>query len=74
MIDFTSALKLLEEKEAKTCLSTGCLDLDRLIGNGVEPGVSYLFYGDDQSGIDLFIHSSWQVSWVWKMDQVGSFI
>jgi RecA/RadA recombinase len=56
MVDFTNALRLLEEKEAKTYLSTGCVDLDRLIGNGVEPGVFYLFYGDPQSGIDLFLH------------------
>ncbi len=56
MVDFISALRLLEEKEAKTYLSTGCADLDRLIGKGVEPGVFYLFYGDLQSGIDLFLH------------------
>jgi len=56
MVDFTNALRLLEEKEAKTYLSTGCADLDSLIGNGVEPGAFYLFYGDPQSGIDLFIH------------------
>jgi len=56
MTNFTNALKLLEEKKAKTYLSTGCADLDRLIGKGVEPGVFYLFYGDLQSGIDLLLH------------------
>ena len=54
--DFTNALRLLEEKEAKTLLSTGCPELDRLIGNGIEPGVFYLFYGEAESGIDQFLH------------------
>lgn len=56
-IDFTDALKLLEEKETKAYLSTGCPELDHLFVDGVEPGVFYLFYGDPESGIDLFLHS-----------------
>jgi RecA/RadA recombinase len=51
--DFTSALKLLERK---TNLSTGSRELDRLLGNGLELGVFYLFYGETESGIDLLIH------------------
>jgi RecA/RadA recombinase len=44
--DFTNALKLLEEKEAKTYLSTGSPELDELLGKGIEPGTFYLFYGN----------------------------
>jgi len=51
--DFTNALKLLEEK---TYLSTGCAELDHLLGNGIEQGAFYLFYGEAESGIDLLIH------------------
>lgn len=54
--DFTNALRLLAEKEAKTSLSTGSSELDRLIGNGIEPGAFYLFYGEAESGIDRFLH------------------
>ena len=54
--DFTNALKLFEEKHAKTRLSTGCPELDHLIGDGVEPGVFYLFYGNSENGIDLLLH------------------
>jgi DNA repair protein RadB len=54
--DFTTALKLLEAKAVKTSLSTGCPELDRLIGNGIAPGVFYLFYGDPESGLDRFLH------------------
>lgn len=54
--DFIDALRLLEEKEAKRCISTGCSELDNLLGNGIEPGAFYLFYGEAESGIDLFLH------------------
>lgn len=54
--DFINALRLLEEKEAKTSLSTGSSELDRLVGNGIEPGAFYLFYGNAESGIDQFLH------------------
>ncbi len=54
--DFTNALQLLEEKETQTRLSTGSPELDRLIGNGVAPGVFYLFYGAPESGLDRFLH------------------
>ncbi|RLI37331.1 hypothetical protein DRO66_04025 [Candidatus Bathyarchaeota archaeon] len=54
--DFTNALKLLEEKEKKIHLSTGCPELDRLIGNGIEPRVFYLFYGNLESDIDILLH------------------
>ena len=54
--DFISALKLLEEKKAKAPLSTSSPELDRLIGNGLEPGTFYLFYGNPESSIDLFLH------------------
>lgn len=54
--DFTNALMLLEEREAKTLLSTGSPELDRLIGDGIEPGTFYLFYGNAESGIDQFLH------------------
>ena len=55
--DFINALKLLEEKKVKTRLSSGCMELDQLIGDGIEPGVFYLFYGSPESGIDLLLHS-----------------
>jgi len=54
--DFTSALRLLEEKETKTFLSTGSPELDRLIGDGIEPGTFHLFCGNAESGIDQFLH------------------
>lgn len=50
---FINALKLLD---AKTYLSTGCRDLDRLLGKGIERGSFYLFYGETGSGIDLLLH------------------
>src|SRR4030042_6939978 len=54
--DFINALRLLGEKEAKASFSPGYPELNRLIGNGIEPGVFYLFYGNSESNIDLFIH------------------
>jgi len=50
---FTNALQLLN---AKTHLHTGYLELDRLLGNGVELGVFYLFYGEDVVVVDLVLH------------------
>ena len=54
--DFTNALKLFDERKRKTCISTSCPELDRLLGKGIEPGVFYLLYGDPESGIDLLLH------------------
>lgn len=54
--NFIDALRLLKEKEAKRPLSTGCNELDCLLGNGIELGTFYLFYGETRSGIDFFIH------------------
>jgi RecA/RadA recombinase len=54
--DFTTALKLFDEKKRKTYLPTSCSELDRLLGKGIEPGVFYLFYGGPESGIDLILH------------------
>ena len=54
--DFTNAFRLLEEKRAKTYLSTSCSELDNLMGSGVEPGCFYLFYGDPENGIDQLLH------------------
>lgn len=51
---FTNALKLLEKK--KVPLSTGYLELDNLIGNGIETRIFYLFYGNLESGIDILLH------------------
>jgi len=50
---FINALKLLE---VKTYLSTGCPELDRLLGDGIELGSFYLFYGREESGIDHLLH------------------
>ena len=54
--DFTTAFKLLEEKTVKAHLSTGNIELDNLIGRGIEPGVFYLFYGTSESSIDEVLH------------------
>lgn len=53
--DFTYTLKLLEEKEAKTYLSAGSPELDELLGKSIEPGTFYLFYGNPESNIYLFL-------------------
>lgn len=37
-------------------LTTGNADLDSLIGGGIERGLFYLFYGDEESGVDTLIH------------------
>ncbi len=51
--DFVSALKLLQ---TKTYISTGCVGLDKLLGEGIEQGKFYLFYGQEKSGIDYLLH------------------
>jgi RecA/RadA recombinase len=51
--DFINALKLLEDR---AYISTGCPELDQLLGNGITLGAFYLFYGEADSGIDLLIH------------------
>ena len=54
--DFVSALTVLEEEQGEPRLTTGSADLDSLLGGGIRPGVFYLFYGDDESGIDTLLH------------------
>jgi RecA/RadA recombinase len=54
--EFKNASEVLEEKLSHPRLSTGSADLDSLIGGGIEKGLSYLFYGDEESGVDLLIH------------------
>jgi RecA/RadA recombinase len=51
--DFINAVKLLENR---AYLSTGCPELDHLLGNGIGQGVFYLFYGQEESCIDLLLH------------------
>jgi len=54
--DFRTALQVYNEGVNKPRLTTGSGDLDLLIGGGIEPGRLYLFYGDEDSGVDFLIH------------------
>jgi len=56
MSEFVNALEVMNAKQTSLKLTTGDADLDSLIGGGVEPGQFYLFYGDEESGVDNLIH------------------
>ncbi len=56
MEDFKSASQILLERQETARLSTGNADLDSLLGGGIEKGQFYLFYGGEDSGVDLLIH------------------
>ncbi len=43
---FESALTILQRREGRRALATGSPELDRLTG-GMDPGLFYLFYGDE---------------------------
>jgi hypothetical protein len=47
---FESALSLLQRREGARPLGTGSPGLDALIG-GLEPGLFYLFYGNEEGGL-----------------------
>jgi hypothetical protein len=53
---FETALSLLRRREGSSPLGTGSPKLDRLVG-GLDPGLFYLFYGDEDGGLpDSLIH------------------
>ncbi len=54
--DLLNALELLHSRREEPMLSTGCADLDSLLGGGIKPGAFYLFYGDEGSGVDALLH------------------
>jgi len=56
LAEFRGASELLEEKMNNQRLTTGNANLDSLIGSGIERGLFYLFYGDEESEADLLIH------------------
>ena len=56
MLSFTNASDMLNKQQMISKLSTGSGDLDSLLGGGIEPGQFYLFYGEEDSGVDLLIH------------------
>ncbi|MEM1582547.1 MAG: hypothetical protein QXK89_08580 [Candidatus Bathyarchaeia archaeon] len=56
MSEFKRASKVLEEKLSLPKLTTGNANLDALLGGGIKQGLFYLFYGDEDSGVDLLIH------------------
>ncbi|MBS7653454.1 MAG: hypothetical protein QXF21_05055 [Thermoproteota archaeon] len=56
MSEFKIVSEAFEEKLTLPRLTTGNADLDSLIGGGIEQGLFYLFYGDEESGVDLLIH------------------
>ncbi|MEM2996433.1 MAG: hypothetical protein QXK52_02850 [Candidatus Bathyarchaeia archaeon] len=53
---FKNALQLLLSKQGEPKLRTGCAELDSLLDGGLMPGAFYLFYGDDESGVDSLLH------------------
>jgi len=55
-LELKRGIDLLNERSDMVRLTTGNADLDSLLGGGVEPGNFYLFYGSEDSGIDLLIH------------------
>ncbi|MBO3810201.1 MAG: hypothetical protein FGF50_11510, partial [Candidatus Brockarchaeota archaeon] len=56
MSEFKIVSEVFEEKMGVPRLTTGNADLDSLIGGGIEQGLFYLFYGDEESGVDLLVH------------------
>lgn len=53
---FETALSLLRRRGDFRSLSTGSPELDRLTG-GLDPGLFYLFYGDEEDGLpDRLVH------------------
>lgn len=56
MTEFRNVLEVLSERQGVPRLSTGNADLDSLLGGGIEPGKFYLFYGDEDSGVDYLTH------------------
>jgi len=56
MSGFVNALEVMSARQANPRLTTGDADLDSLVGGGVERGQFYLFYGDEESGVDNVIH------------------
>jgi len=55
-IELKRGIDLLNERSSMARLTTGNADLDSLLGGGIEPGHFYLFYGSEDSGVDLLIH------------------
>jgi len=55
-IDFETAQETYEKGRAAPRCTTGSDIIDSLIGGGIEPGRLYLFYGDQESGVDDLIH------------------
>jgi RecA/RadA recombinase len=53
---FSDALSLLQSRQGEAKLSTGIPDLDSLLGGGIRAGAFYLFYGDEESGVDALLH------------------
>ncbi|MFH1327272.1 MAG: hypothetical protein ABIH76_00230 [Candidatus Bathyarchaeota archaeon] len=51
-----SALQLLNEEIRAPKLFTGFGDLDLLMGGGIKPGLFYLLYGDENSGLDVLVN------------------
>jgi len=56
MKEFSNALEEFQKRKAMARLTTGSSELDDLLGGGLEPGLFYLFYGDEES-VDYLIHS-----------------
>jgi len=51
---FVNALDEFQRRRVEARLTTGCRELDRLLGGGLEHGLFYLFYGDE--AVDSLIH------------------
>ncbi len=54
--EFKSGLEYFKARLETPRLTTRSPELDFLLGGGMEPGHFYLFYGDQDSGVDLLIH------------------
>jgi len=55
MQSFVNALEEFQKRKVTARFKTGNSGLDDLFGGGLEPGLFYLFYGDDES-VDPLIH------------------
>jgi hypothetical protein len=55
--EFRNGLDVLREYETKPKLTTGSLELDSLLGGGIELGSFTVIYGDDETLIDLFLYT-----------------
>jgi RecA/RadA recombinase len=55
-VGFEKGLDVFRNRSSISRLTTGNANLDSLLGDGIEPGHFYLFYGDRKSGVDFLIH------------------